>query len=287
VRMNQSATGRPNVDKTDTASGASYKITGVLTARGKLILPGGSFTLRDAEKIREYIDSIRADGAEVALAQKMAFGLTAQQLVDLHTTLTPAYEQPTLAKRPAEVLARIKRTCKTPIILDDSATALLRDDDYQIEDEMQGLSQGMVLAACLRPLGLVVAPRREQGKPTEILITDSRRADEHWPIGWPIQSRPSQSLPKLFERIPVNIKNYTLQATLDAIQKAMDVPFVYDYNSMARTGVDLAEIRVNLQAEKMAYQLVLNKIVAQARPRMQMDVRIDESGKPFLWFSSR
>lgn len=287
VRMNQaSGSVKPDVKKTETSTGASWKITGLINSRGQLILPGGRYSLRDVEKIREYVESIKADGAEVALAQKMAFGLTAEQLVAVHEALTPAYEQNTLGATPAQVLTNIRRTCTTPIVLDASANAALQGD-YTIQDELNGLSQGTVLAAALRPLGLVAAPRREQGKKTEIVITDSRRVEEHWPIGWPMQSRPSQTLPKLYERIPVNIRNYTLKATLAAIQKSLEVPFLYDYNSMARTGADLEQIRVNLQADKLAYQLVLNRIVAQARPRMQFDVRVDENGKPFLWFSSR
>lgn len=287
VRMNQAGdNARPDVKKTKTSSGASWKITGVISSRGRLLLPGGRYTLRDTDKIKDYIESIRADGAEVALAEKMAFGLTAEQLVALHSDLSPAFETATLGKTPAEILTSVRSTCKTTIVLDESARGAL-SGDYTLEDELKGLSQGTVLAAALRPLGLVAAPHREQGKPTEIVITDTRRVEEHWPIGWPLQTRPSKSVPKLYERIPVNIKNYTLKATLEAIQKSVEVPFVFDRNSMARTGIDLEEIRVSLEADKLAYQLILDRIVAQARPRVSFDVRVDESGKPFLWFSSR
>ncbi|MCP4887086.1 MAG: hypothetical protein GY904_10800, partial [Planctomycetaceae bacterium] len=153
--------------------------------------------------------------------------------------------------------------------------------------ELQGLSQGTVLAAALRPLGLVAAPTREQGKATKIVITDTRQVEEHWPIGWPPESRNSQSFPQLYERIPVNIRNYTLGATLKAIQGAMKAPFVYDYNSLARSGLDVEKVRINLEAEKMSYLLILNRIVGQVRPRIQYEVRADENGKPFIWFSSR
>jgi len=67
----------------------------------------------------------------------------------------------------------------------------------------------------------------------------------------------------------------------------MEAPFLYDYNSMARTGLDMEQARVNLNAEKMSFLLILNRIVAQVRPRLQYEVRADENGKPFLWFSSR
>ncbi|MCP4082409.1 MAG: hypothetical protein GY743_19420 [Planctomycetaceae bacterium] len=288
VRLGQTnRSKRIGIDKRESSGGrSSYTITGKINSRNQLLLPAGRYSLRETAKIKAYVESIRADGAEVALSPKMAFGLTAKQLVDLHKTLKPIYNKPTLGTTPKQILDAVQRNCKTPIVIDPSAREALQGD-YTVEDELQGLSQGTVLAAALRPLGLVAAPSREQGKATKIVITDTRRVEEHWPIGWPPKSRNSQSFPQLYERIPVNIRNYTLSATLKAIQGAMKAPFVYDYNSLARSGLDVEKVRINLEAEKMSYLLILNRIVGQVRPRIQYEVRADENGKPFIWFSSR
>ena len=288
VRLGQTNRSKKiGINKRDSPDGrSSYTITGKINSRNQLLLPAGKYSIRDTAKIKAYIESIRADGAEIALSPKVAFGLTAKQLVDLHKTLKPVYETSTVGVAPNEILSQVKRVCQTPFYIDPSAREALRGD-YVVQDELKGLSQGTVLAAALRPLGLVMAPQRAQGEPVKIFITDTRRVDEHWPVGWPPETRNSQTLPQLYERIPVNIQNYTLSATLNAIQGAMNAPFLYDHNSMARTGLDMEQARVNLNAEKMSYLLILNRIVAQVRPRLQYEVRADENGKPFLWFSSR
>ncbi len=274
------------IEKTDGRVGATYKVIGYVNDRNQLVLPGGKYSLRDKAAIRQLVQQIRDDGAEVALAEKMAFGLTAEQLVALHEDLAATFAVSTRDLTPAQVLAEVKRNITTPMLIESAAQRSLRND-YRLQDELTGMSCGTALAAALRPLGLVAAPRRQPGKSTEILITGSQQAEEHWPIGWPLQQRPSQAAPKLFERVPANIQNFELGKALSAIQKDVGLPFLIDYNSLAREGIELDKIRVNLQSEKISYQIVLQRIVAQARPRMEMEIRADEAGQPFIWFSAR
>lgn len=285
VRLRRGSTStRPSVKKIENALGATYKIIGVATTRG-LKLPGGTFSMRDKAGLRELIQKIRDDGAEVALAEKMAFGLTAEQLVELHTDLAKPYEQSTTGKSPGQVLEDIRLRTKTPILVDAKARQEL-NDDYVLQDELQGLTHGTVLAAALRPIGLVVAPRRLQGKSTEIVITDSRLVQEHWPIGWPLQDRPSKAIPNLFERIPTQVQT-NLKSALEAIASRLEVPFLYDRNSMARQGIVLDKVRVNMTAEEASYNSILQRILAQAKPKLQMELRADESGSAFVWVSPR
>lgn len=287
VRIMQSGQGpeKPGVESIPGASGTTYRITGFL-ANNRLVLPGGRFGIRDTRRIGEYVKSVRDDGADVALASKMAFGLTAQQLVDLHADLSRPMTESTVGRTPAELVSRVERQITTPLVIDAAARAVLRDD-YTVQDELQGLSHGTALAAALRPLGLVLAPIREQGQSTEIRIVPSLATEEFWPIGWPLKQRISQAAPRMFQRIPVNIRNFTLASALPAIQQKLEMPFLLDYNSLALANIDLEQIRVSLESENLSYQLILNRIISQARPRMELEVRADETGKPFVWFSAR
>ncbi len=283
VRIIQ-GTSRPGVEAIAGSNGTTYRVTGVI-ANNRLVLPKGRFGMRDTAQIKAYIDSLRADGADVALAEKMAFGLTAQQLVDLHTDLSRPLTETSVDRTPDQVLQGVKKSISTQVVIDPAAATVLRDD-YTLVDELKGLSHGTVLAASLRPLGLVITPVREQGKSTEIRIVPSLSTTEFWPVGWPLETRISEAAPKMYERIPVNIQNYSLAATLPAIQKMMDMPFLYDYNSIAMEGIDLEKIRVTVQAEQLSFQLILGKIFSQSRG-LQYEVRADESGKPFIWISAR
>ena len=113
------------------------------------------------------------------------------------------------------------------------------------------MSTGMALATIVRPLGLVIEPKREQGKALEIHIVDSRDSQENWPIGWPIEKPPVAVEPKLFTRIPIEIRNFALAKVLSALQKRAGVPFFYDQNSMAREGIELDDIRVTLSKKQI------------------------------------
>jgi hypothetical protein len=283
VRVVQSGrtSSQPGVEQV----GNTWKVTGVLSGN-RLLLPGGRFAIGDTDRIAAYISGIRADGADVALAEKFAFGLTAEQLVALHDQLTRPLVESTLGRPPADVVESARSLTPLPISVDRSAAALLQGD-YTLEEELAGLSCGTALAAALRPLGLVLAPHRPAGGDLELRIVPSGSVEEFWPVGWPIEGRISVEAPKLFERIPVNVENYLLGQALPAIQKKMGMPFLYDRNSMALAGVDLQAIRVSLQSEQLSYQLILNRLIAQARPRMGVETRKDEAGTPFVWIYAR
>jgi hypothetical protein len=281
VRIVQGST-LPGVEQIASASGTTYKVTGVLT-NNKLILPKGRFGIRDTAKIKEYVESLRADGADVALAEKFAFGLTAEQLVELNTDLSRPLTETSVNKTPAQILQLVQNSIATPFVIDPAAAIALRDD-YTLVDELNGLSHGTVLAASLRPLGLVLAPVREQGKTTEIRIVPSLSVTEFWPVGWPPEKRIDFAVPKLYEKIPVNIQNFSLTKTLPAIQKMMKIPFLYDYNSIAMGGIDMEKIRVSVQSDQMSFQIILSRIFSQSRG-LKYEVRTDEAGTPFIWIS--
>ena len=76
VRLGQTnRSKRIGIDKRDSSGGrSSYTITGKINSRNQLLLPAGKYSIRDTAKIKAYIESIRADGAEIALSPKVAFG---------------------------------------------------------------------------------------------------------------------------------------------------------------------------------------------------------------------
>ena len=155
-----------------------------------------------------------------------------------------------------------------------------------ITEELQGVTGGTALAAILRPLGLVMVPRREQGGDTKLHVVDSTATEEHWPIGWPTESPLKTYEPKLFDRQNIAIQNYQLDQALSAIQRRVAIPFLFDQNSLARAGIELSATDVTLVRENLAYMVAIQKLLSQSRPRMRAEMRLDEAGKPFLWFST-
>ncbi len=263
----------------------TIQLVGQVTRNGQLVLPGGTFSKRDISGMKSLIETIRIDGAENALSEKKAFGLTSKQLVQLHKDLSGIYSSSTKGVAASEIIASIKENL--PVQLDMSRTALASlVEDYTIEDELSGLSYGTVLAAVTRPLGLVAAPQRPQGGEILIVIADSEEVEEHWPIGWPSDKPKTMEIPALGERFSLRIENIPLRGVLDAIQAKCEVPFIYDYNSLAASGADLQETTVSLTETRITRMRAVSKLLSNSRLRLGYEVRLDEAGNPFLWISS-
>jgi hypothetical protein len=150
-------------------------------------------------------------------------------------------------------------------------------------DELKGLSTGTALAAAIRPAGLVLVPRREQGKAVELTIQKATDADEHWPIGWPIDEPVSTIEPKLFQRRDVEIRDFFLKDGVAAVAAIAQIPVLYDWNSLARKEVNPAAVKVTYVKKQSTYYITIVDMLKQAKPKLAVEVRLDENAKPFLW----
>ena len=226
----------PAVEETQTATMTHVKVTGFIGGR-KLFLPGGSFAQTDVAGIRALLQKIRDDGATVALADKKAFGLTSEQLVELHERLAKKVEFATKGEKSGEVIKRMVKQAGLNFVYDQAARAAINGNEV-VAEELKGISLGTAIATVLRPLGLVLEPSRKQGQALKLQILDTRSSKENWPIGWPIEDAPVEVEPKLFDRLPtLEIRGFPLNAALDAVERRAGVPFFYDHNSLAREGI--------------------------------------------------
>ena len=274
----------PKVEELQLSGTVSITVIGVISG-SQLILPGAKFGIRDAAGIRDYIQKLRDDGSQVAMADKKAFGLTSEQLVGVSQELSAVVAQPTKGVDTADVVQQMLAQLKTPVALDATARRALASPS-KVYDDLQGLSIGTALAAAIRPLGLVLVPSRPQGKTLQLQIVDSQSADENWPVGWPIEKPVDQIAPKLFEKLDnIEIRGFLLNSILDRFEQRIGIPFIYDQNTMAREGINLAATRVTLVKNRIAYMVAITRLLAQTKPRMKQELRVDENGKPFLWIS--
>jgi len=117
-------------------------------------------------------------------------------------------------------------------------------------------------------------------------LVESKKVDEHWPVGWPLQDRPSKVAPILFEQTEVEVGGIPLNQVLIAIEAKTKVPFIYDQNSMARQGIKMQKIAVNIGRSKTYYEKIIRLCLNQSKPRLTAELRVDESGHPFLWIST-
>ncbi len=263
---------------------ASYAVTGVITDRNQLILPGGRrFTLSDKGAIKEWIADLKLGGADDIGAERGAFGLTSKELVEAHETLSVKVSFSTRGQPSDSVIDKISRGITLPIELSASAKAALAAGD-PVPDELNGLSSGTALAAALRPLGLVLVPDKPRGGKLRLVITDGRSVKETWPVGWPSGKPPRETLPDLFKFLNVEIKEIELSTAVDAIRKRVGAPLLYDYNSMARQGIEPSEVKVSLPSGRTFYDKALSQLLFQAG--LKSELRVDEADQPLLWITT-
>lgn len=277
---------KAGVNERESADAISIRVSGFIE-RGKLVLPGGKFSIGQIGKIKQLVAGFRKDGAEVTLADKKAFGLTAKQLVWLHNQLTVEVASATKDRKLADIIQELKKplanNSEIPVTIDSSARQTT--ESATVNEELKGLSTGTALAAMLRPHGLVLEPVHLRGNKIELRIRDSRDSKEHWPVGWPLKNSPVNVEPKMFQKMPIRIKSFPLDKVMVAVQKRADVPFLYDQNSMARRGIEMSKIKVDLNEKNAALAVVVSRLLSQTKPRMAHEMRMDERGKGFLWIS--
>lgn len=265
------------------AGSRTYQVIGLLSERSTLVLPGGEFRMGDTSGLRSWLSKIQ-EGGETRLQETAGpFGLTPTQLVQVHETLRAPVAFSTQGQPSYDVLKRIAGSLNLSFLAETEARQMMAGPE-KVADELQGLSAGTVLAAILRPLGLVMAPQKQADGAIKLWITDVRGAAESWPVGWPSQKSPRETAPQLLDFLNVEIEKTPLANALTAIQTRLALPLLFDHNSLARHQIDPAQIKVSLPAGRTYYQGALDRLLNQAQ--LKSELRVDEAEKPFLWIST-
>lgn len=272
----------PKVDVQGAGEQATYTVFGRITSANELVVTGGTFKLRDRERIAQWLEDLRrgrpADGGD-----PLPFGLNAEQLDEVRRELARPVGFSTAGAPAAEVLNKIADGLAHPLEAEADAGRELAAAEPMAE-ELSSVSSGTALAYLLRPQGLVFAPQADAKGRIEyrIMLPDENR--EAWPVGWPSEKRDRELLPGAFELSNVEIDDYKLSDTIEAIAEGLETPVLFDHFSMVRQGIDPAEVKVSLPAARTTYGIALRKVLFKGR--LKFDVLVDEAERPFLWITT-
>ena len=284
VRIRQARPGdRIEVLQRGSESAPRYQVFGLLTAGNTLRLPGGEFRMHDTTGMKQWLAKLYEGGEQRLHETEGAFGLTPTQLVAVHDALSRPIDFSTRGLRSFDAMKKIADGLSLSFMSDAAARRVMTGPET-VADELQGLSAGTALVAILRPLGLVLVPRKESGGVIKLWITDVRNTRESWPVGWPSEQSPSKVAPKLFSFLNVAIDDTRLTEALEAVGGRIELPFLFDHNSLARQRIDLAEIKVSIPSGRIYYQNIIDRMLNQAK--LNSELRVDEAGTPFLWIST-
>ena len=279
---------RPSFKEYDSGSTKLLAVVGIVK-KGKLHLPGGKFTIQQTDAIRNHLQKLRDDGAEVTIAEKVAFGLTANQLVSVHDQLGSPVESPTTGQNAGTLANNLLQKSGYPISIDRETKLVLSNATTKMDVELEGYSTGTALAFTLRQMGVVFEPVRPQGQQIQLLVRPVNEKAKNWPVGWPVSESPKKLAPKLYVKVNVQAQDASIVALLDSIEGRISLPFFYDRAKFSDRGVDLASTKVTYSrpGKKSSYDMVIDKVLNQCKPKLKSELKIDEVGKRFLWITTR
>ena len=287
---------QPKVTNRGSGRTANYQVVGVLTSRGQLRLPGGTFTKADRARLKDYFAQLGADGADAVTAPHIRFGLTEKELTAVLADLAQPIDFETKGLTPRAFLDRLQTKLSFKPSVDAEAEQVMRTAAPAV-DELKDVSVGTALAITLRNCGLVMRPEKKRGQPVTYQIVvagpDVLRARtlgkmtapdlQYWPVGWEPEKSPGEMAPALFQARNAEIDGYSLEEALGAIAPLLKIPMYFDRAALKAHQTDPAKIQVKLARTKTTYKRVIERILAQAH--LASEIRIDEAGQPFLWIT--
>ncbi|MHC4404342.1 MAG: hypothetical protein ACYTG0_32205 [Planctomycetota bacterium] len=279
--------GRPS-DKVEIVVGGTeaspiYKVKGKITSSDELVLPGGKYRSGDVARLKLWLDDLAKLGPPDQRPKRTVFGLTVEQFDRLQKGMTPRVGFSTKGMKRREVIQKIAGRMLVPLGIESDLFASIRDDDL-VAEELSDLSCGTALACAVRPLGMCMVPKDAAGGRLQCMITKARLKMEAWPVGWEPEKRRHEILPAMFEFLNVNLQGVTVTQLLDAVGQRLEVPVLLDHNALARHGIEPDTAVVSHPQKRTNYSLMLSRALFQAG--LKSEVRIDETGKPFLWITT-
>lgn len=278
-------TDQPKIENVSTESRPRYHVVGVLDIRGRMIVPGGVFTRRDAKKFESWVQRLMDEGVDGVTSPRGAFGLTSKNLEAAHAACKVIVSMETKDLPTHQAVMQMQRLFRDiPLDVDPLAKPKLYAEQ-KVLDELKGISVGTALTAALRPVGLALTLKQQKGKVRFVIVDPEKHDGEVWPIGWAHKGATKTAAPTLFNYLTVEIAEGTpLSTIVGSIAPRLKIPILFDHNAMVRDGLRLEELTARYPAKRTYYKRILEATLAQGG--LKPYLRLDEANKPFLWITT-
>ncbi|MCH2113633.1 MAG: hypothetical protein MK171_01790 [Pirellulales bacterium] len=270
---------QPKVAAHQIGSAARYQVLAILSRQNELVLPKRRFLFRDQRALQDYFQQLPLETAHNQVPRGR-FDLTEKQFRTVFASLAPSIDFPTQSRTGDELLARLEKTLVVPVIRLPPTREPLA---LPVKTELKGISIGTALAIALREHGLVLRPEQPRGKTLRLSIAVYERERDAWPTGWKSGKNIRLVAPQLFEKLTIEVNDYTFTQALDALETRIQLPVVFDQWMLRKRKLVPEQAIIQMDRRKTYLKGVLDHLASQAR--LATDFRVDEQGQPFLWIT--
>ncbi len=271
-----------------------YRVTGIITSRDEIILPGARFRRGDMSRLAAWLKDLAENGPAAGRRPNSPLGLSDADFTKVRKDLAAPVDFSTAGMTRRRAVEKIATQLTMPLRFDANLARELADE--KVENELKGLSCGTALACALRPAGYRMAPRSVGGRIAYTLVKAEGRPPlanvdqlslatfKTWPIGWTTDKSDYDAVPNLFKSHNVNVQNVPVATVLAAIGKQIAVPVLLDRKALAKYKIDPAKASVSFPNRRTTYSSALRAMLFRAG--LKSEVRYDDAGSPFLWVTT-
>jgi hypothetical protein len=261
------------------------RIVGRLERDGSITFSDRHYTTEDIAKIREWIDGMKAYGAQGTPKGQPMWGLTKGQFEPIYIALANIRKGELTGQNLAQALQTFKFQEKYPLRYSATAIEYLKQGAAKktIQNEYPDLSEGAIFAAMLNELGLGFHPRRLPNGKIEFTIIKLGERIETWPAGWPPDQDLVKLRPELFQSREVELTDEPLLDVVQAIGDIVELPILIDEHGLKAKRIDIRTRKVSHKKKKVILSAALKHVCFQAKCKYEF--RMDEGGNPLLWLT--
>ena len=272
------------VEDIDEDGRLSVRVVCGMSPDGSIRVRNRKFTIADTEQLKAFLNELAAYGAEGPPDQTPRWGMTDAQLQEFTQLMSEPVTGETSLQSPLVTVESIGLPAGVRMKFADRAreSALGRRPESAPESiSLIGYSKGAAISVVLAQYGLGFRPHRVAANSYEVEIDLGSESDNLWPVGWKTQETTAVTLPSYLKSIPVDVENAEINTLLQVVSDRLKLPVYRSTFALAAAGRDLDELTYTRKKDKVSPSRLLSAI--GDKHQLGFDVRVDESGKLFLW----
>ncbi len=275
-------TDRTGIEDVTFRNRRSVRVVGELDSSGAIHFGDRTFRQTEPKELKLFLQQLARYGAKGPPQDSPTWGLTDDQFKVVVQTLSAPVTAPIPLSSPVEAVEALQlpqmfQLKYTPaarrraLMSTDSATAI----------ELHGISGGTATAIVLAQFGLGFRPMASPSGGYVLEIDVGDESSNLWPVGWKSTEALTRTVPKIYKSQDVNLEDAEVPPLIELVASRLEIPSFAATHALEAKGIRLSELTYSRKPDKLSPSSLLRKLGDKFG--MGLEIRVDETAKPFLW----